>query len=314
MSLTKKTTHLDYMPTRLVAAMVTQIFLYMIDSGFHYGYICTGEALVFLHNPKINPTIVQNIPCVSRIRMCRTMNCASTGPLPAKCMGSRFKRWPSNLSLEMRSEVRNARARARCQPVVSTPKHSSTEGSGNIKYPDWKPHYSQRHSIGLQEFTHHFHCQLAGGRVFGFEQLHTCGRTENRYLGKKQHRLQAEGQHIPWYHGRRMTQKMILSRSGTRLQHARNKALAEICSCGATHCDSEWRNMLWDDLSGHLVVVDLEDMKWLKRPGALDYISDSTQRTRCVGAMKYKPGFKKVEYTVNSMAVSQALPLRSKSF
>ncbi|BCR99822.1 uncharacterized protein AKAW2_50164S [Aspergillus luchuensis] len=64
--------------------------------------------------------------------------------------------------------------------------------------------------------------------------------------------------------------------------------------------------MLWDDLSGHLVVVDLEDVKWLKRPWALDCISDSTQRTRCVGAMKYKPGFKKVEYTVNSMAVSQA--------
>ncbi|OJZ88843.1 hypothetical protein ASPFODRAFT_205917 [Aspergillus luchuensis CBS 106.47] len=76
----------------------------------------------------------------------------------------------------------------------------------------------------------------------------------------------------------------------------REKALAEIRSCGAIHCDSEWRNMLWDDLSGHLVVVDLEDVKWLKRPWALDCISDSTQRTRCVGATKYKPGFEKVEY------------------
>ncbi|KAI2862122.1 hypothetical protein CBS76997_11347 [Aspergillus niger] len=76
----------------------------------------------------------------------------------------------------------------------------------------------------------------------------------------------------------------------------RDKALAEIRSCGAIHCDSEWRDMLWHDLSGHLVVVDLEDVKWLKSPWALGRISDSTQRTRCVGATKYKLGFGKVEY------------------
>ncbi|GLA67160.1 hypothetical protein AtubIFM54640_010137 [Aspergillus tubingensis] len=35
---------LEFMPTRLVVAMVAQIFLYMIDSGIRYGYICTGEA------------------------------------------------------------------------------------------------------------------------------------------------------------------------------------------------------------------------------------------------------------------------------
>ncbi|KAI3048278.1 hypothetical protein CBS147353_11717 [Aspergillus niger] len=32
---------LEFMPTRLVVAMFAQIFLYMIDSGIRYGYICT---------------------------------------------------------------------------------------------------------------------------------------------------------------------------------------------------------------------------------------------------------------------------------
>jgi hypothetical protein len=36
----------------------------MIDSGVRYGYICTGEAFVFLHIPKYDPTIVQYVLCV----------------------------------------------------------------------------------------------------------------------------------------------------------------------------------------------------------------------------------------------------------
>ena len=36
---------IEFMPTRPVTAMVTQILLYMMDSGFRYGYICTGKAL-----------------------------------------------------------------------------------------------------------------------------------------------------------------------------------------------------------------------------------------------------------------------------
>ncbi|PYH64006.1 uncharacterized protein BO88DRAFT_458501 [Aspergillus vadensis CBS 113365] len=34
----------EFYAARLVAAMVTQIFSYMIDSGVRYSYICTGEA------------------------------------------------------------------------------------------------------------------------------------------------------------------------------------------------------------------------------------------------------------------------------
>ncbi|KAK1722923.1 uncharacterized protein BDZ83DRAFT_409229 [Colletotrichum acutatum] len=41
----------------LVAAVVTQLFSYMIGKGIQYGYVCTGEAFVFLHILN-DPTIV----------------------------------------------------------------------------------------------------------------------------------------------------------------------------------------------------------------------------------------------------------------
>jgi hypothetical protein len=53
--------------TRLVAAVVTQIFSYMIDSGVSYGYICTGEAFVFLHVPN-DLTVVKYSLCVQSRR------------------------------------------------------------------------------------------------------------------------------------------------------------------------------------------------------------------------------------------------------
>ncbi|KAI2886130.1 hypothetical protein CBS63078_11031 [Aspergillus niger] len=211
--------------------------------------------------------------------------------------------------------------------------------------PNWKLHGGPRHSIGPQEFTRQLHRQLARDREFGFEQLHVCGRTgyfiKATLLSRgytvimkattveKQHRLQTEvdnyhrlrnlqGQYIPvclggfkpriayWYHGRLMAQMMILSWSGTRLQHAihdgdsrffhqeRDRALTALRSRGVVHCDSEWRNMLWDGLSHRLVVIDLEDVEWLKRPRALESVSANTRRTRCVRAMKYKPGLERV--------------------
>ncbi|GAB0138454.1 hypothetical protein EsDP_00006689 [Epichloe bromicola] len=130
---------------------------------------------------------------------------------------------------------------------------------------------------------------------------------------EKQHRLQAEvdnyhhlrslqGQYIPvclgdfkprvsyWYHGKLMTHMMILCWSGTRLQSVdidgnsnffnqeRDKALAMLQSYGVVHCDSEWRNMLWDDMGGRLFVIDLEEMKWLKRPRTLGSTSGNARR------------------------------------
>ncbi|KAL7963231.1 hypothetical protein V8C34DRAFT_310759 [Trichoderma compactum] len=43
----------DFISTsrRLAAAVVTQLFSYMIDKGLQYGYVCTGEAVVFLRIP-----------------------------------------------------------------------------------------------------------------------------------------------------------------------------------------------------------------------------------------------------------------------
>ena len=189
----------------------------------------------------------------------------------------------------------------------------------------------QRHSMGPQEFTRRLHRQLVRNRNEGFEPLHVCGRTgylvkatllSHGYTViikattmEKQHRLRAEvenychlgslqGQQIPvclgvfkprvayWYHGELMVQMMILSWSGTRLQHIvndenssffhqeRDKALAMLRSHGVVHGDGEWRNMLWDGLSDRLVVVDLEDVRWMKRPRALEPTSGNTRHDR----------------------------------
>lgn len=42
---------------RLVAAAITQAFSYMIQAGLEYGYVCTGEAFIFLRVPE-NPQTV----------------------------------------------------------------------------------------------------------------------------------------------------------------------------------------------------------------------------------------------------------------
>ncbi|KAI2937975.1 hypothetical protein CBS147321_7505 [Aspergillus niger] len=451
--------------TRLVAAVVTQIFSYMIDSGVRYGYICTGEAFVFLRIPQDDPTIIQYFLCIpnqdaqadvqadDEMRLHRTaIGQVLAFTLQALAVEPPTQKWhdvahdqlttwkveyldvlreipetlrkdppasdyrPFHWKPDRKIHNTRARARARCQPGASTPKHSSTEGSGSDQEslsptaaaasrirssrgqgnhrqstregertragrdhkqtsrqdgpstrpyctiacirglanrepldkncPNWELHGGRRHSIGPQEFTRQLHHQLARDRELGFEQLHVCGRTG--YLIKatllsrgytvimkattveKQHRLRTEvdnyhrlrnlqGQYIPvclgdfkprvayWYHGKLMAQMMILSWSGTRLQHAindgnshffqqeRDKALTVLRSRGVIHCDSEWRNMLWDDPSGRLAVIDLEDVKWLKRARALESVSANTRRTRCVRAVKYKPGLERVE-------------------
>ncbi|KAK3991250.1 hypothetical protein QBC44DRAFT_323911 [Cladorrhinum sp. PSN332] len=50
----------------LAAAVVTQLFSYMIGKGIQYGYICTGEAFVFLHIPD-DPTTVLYSVCVPNL-------------------------------------------------------------------------------------------------------------------------------------------------------------------------------------------------------------------------------------------------------
>ncbi|KAI2734239.1 hypothetical protein DTO013E5_10111 [Penicillium roqueforti] len=439
----------EFYATRLIAAVVTQIFSYMIDSGVRYGYICTGEAFVFLHIPKDDPTMVQYFLCIpnqdvqadDELRLHRTaIGQVLAFTLQALAAEAPPQEWhdaahdklttwkveyldvlreiPETLRKDPRAsnyrpshwkrdrKVHNTRSRAQCQPGASTPNHSSTEGSGSDQEshspsaaaasrsqssrgrgklqsargsegtqagrnnkqtsqkdgqstrpyctiacirgmvnrdpldkecPNWKLHGGQGHSVGPQEFTHQLHRQLSRNRNHGFEQLHVCGRTG--YLIKatlllhgytvvikattadKQHLIKAEadnyrslrslqGKQIPvclgtftprvsyWYHGELMAQMMILSWSGKRLQHVindensrffhqeRDKALTVLRSHGVVHGDSEWRNMLWDDLGVRLFVIDLEEVKWLKRPRALEPTSGNMRHGHRVGVGK----------------------------
>ncbi|KAF9878757.1 hypothetical protein CkaCkLH20_03657 [Colletotrichum karsti] len=50
----------------LAAAVVTQLFSYMIGKGIRYGYVCTGEAFVFLHIAD-DPTSVYYYVCVPNL-------------------------------------------------------------------------------------------------------------------------------------------------------------------------------------------------------------------------------------------------------
>ncbi|KAJ5100768.1 hypothetical protein N7456_006820 [Penicillium angulare] len=401
----------EYHTTRLAAAVITQIFSYMIDSGVQYGYICTGEAFVFLHIPE-DPTVVQYYLCVPNQdvqvndpnRLHRTaIGQVLAFTLQALATEAPHQEWYDAAHDELRTwkveyidilrdipetmrsqsqrtsiyrpshwkfepKKHNTRSRARCQPGISTPKHSSAEGSGSEedhlspstaaaarsqmsrKKSSRSRRDKNRSSNRLGKKAGHgpeqnnqstrayctmdcirgisqafdkpgrLHRQLVRNRNEGFEQLHVRGRTG--YLLKatllthgytvvikattaeKQHRLQAEvenydhltslqGRQVPvclgafkpriayWYHGETMAHMMILGWSRIRLQHVVNdqnfgffdrervEALALLRFHGIIHGDSEWRNMLWDDVGHHLVVVDLEDMKWLKRLRAL---------------------------------------------
>ncbi|KAJ4864936.1 hypothetical protein T069G_01466 [Trichoderma breve] len=55
----------DFVSTsrRLAAAVITQLFSYMIGKGLQYGYVCTGQAFVFLHIPD-DPSVVFFSVCV----------------------------------------------------------------------------------------------------------------------------------------------------------------------------------------------------------------------------------------------------------
>ena len=55
----KTEAHFEYHAERLVAAVITQTFSYMVGCGTEYGYISTGEAFIFLHiKPEENAKIV----------------------------------------------------------------------------------------------------------------------------------------------------------------------------------------------------------------------------------------------------------------
>ncbi|KAH0421175.1 hypothetical protein CcaCcLH18_13593 [Colletotrichum camelliae] len=50
----------------LTAAVVTQLYSYMIGKGIQYGYVCTGEAFVFLHIPNDPATVYYHV-CIPNL-------------------------------------------------------------------------------------------------------------------------------------------------------------------------------------------------------------------------------------------------------
>ncbi|OJD24854.1 hypothetical protein ACJ73_03789 [Blastomyces percursus] len=53
---------------RLVAAVITQLFSYMVHKGVRYGYVCTGEAFIFVHIPD-DPSSVQCALCIPSLNV-----------------------------------------------------------------------------------------------------------------------------------------------------------------------------------------------------------------------------------------------------
>ncbi|PGH36752.1 hypothetical protein GX50_00412 [[Emmonsia] crescens] len=53
---------------RLVAAVITQLFSYMVRKGVRYGYVCTGEAFIFVHIPD-DPSSVQCALCIPNLNI-----------------------------------------------------------------------------------------------------------------------------------------------------------------------------------------------------------------------------------------------------
>lgn len=53
---------------RLVAAAITQLFSYMVHKGVRYGYVCTGEAFIFVHIPD-DPSSVQCALCIPSLNV-----------------------------------------------------------------------------------------------------------------------------------------------------------------------------------------------------------------------------------------------------
>ncbi|RSL85359.1 hypothetical protein CEP52_016164 [Fusarium oligoseptatum] len=55
-----------FLARRLAAAVVTQLFSYMIGKGIQYGYVCTGQAFVFLHISDDPSTVYYSI-CIPKL-------------------------------------------------------------------------------------------------------------------------------------------------------------------------------------------------------------------------------------------------------
>ncbi|KAI0550155.1 hypothetical protein F4679DRAFT_544171 [Xylaria curta] len=51
----------EFASRRLAAAVITQLFSYMIGKGVQYGYVCTGEVFIFLYIPQDPATVYYHV-------------------------------------------------------------------------------------------------------------------------------------------------------------------------------------------------------------------------------------------------------------
>ncbi|OJJ88979.1 uncharacterized protein ASPGLDRAFT_185768 [Aspergillus glaucus CBS 516.65] len=126
-----------------------------------------------------------------------------------------------------------------------------------------------------------------------------------REIDTYRHLRPLQGYHIPvclgdfrprisyWYHGELMSHMMILSWSGIRMQNIINKGnvslfkkerdrlLKVLRSYVVVHGDSEWRNILWDDSARRPVMVDFEEVTWLRKRPILGSTSGNVAKSYC---------------------------------
>ena len=74
----------------LATAVITQLFSYMIGKGIQYGYVCTGQAFVFLHIPGDPATIYFSI-CVPSLDVMEDDEARSIARPPRRCSPSRSR-------------------------------------------------------------------------------------------------------------------------------------------------------------------------------------------------------------------------------
>ncbi|PYH74284.1 uncharacterized protein BO88DRAFT_439789 [Aspergillus vadensis CBS 113365] len=160
--------------------------------------------------------------------------------------------------------------------------------------PNVKRHGHLVHSINARDLTRLLSDQLSRDREIGFEQLHIVGRTgfllkatllSHGYTvvlkATSAEQLPSLGQEIKAYHHLRSLQgthvpvcggdfaprvrwagiranKVMTEQTAPSFREQRNEVLEKISACGVIHSDPEWRNILWNEETGGLVIIDFE--------------------------------------------------------
>ncbi|EYE94545.1 uncharacterized protein EURHEDRAFT_378011 [Aspergillus ruber CBS 135680] len=181
----------EFHTTRLVAAVVTQIFSYMHDLGIQNGCIRTGEAFVFLHIPE-DPTIVQYYLCFpNQDVQAGDESClhqTAVGQMLAFTLQALAAEAPSQewyntaheqlstWKVEYLDVLRDIPETIRKEPPPSNYRPSYWKLNSKTQY-TFPCSLGQRHPMGPRDFTRKLHDQLVQNRNKGFELLHIRGRT-----------------------------------------------------------------------------------------------------------------------------------------